>query len=85
MNETIFIITVVILALVTSNLVVSLPAYGQNKSGGQQQRQTKGKPFPVLLIHGYTEDATVWKINAYFLGGTHDNEGCSIVGKDRIG
>jgi uncharacterized alpha/beta hydrolase family protein len=61
MNKAISIITIVISALVTFGLLVSLPAYGQNQSGGQQQQQTKEKPFPVLLIHGYAEDAAVWK------------------------
>ena len=60
-----------IVALVTLGLLVSLSAHGQNQSGGQQQQpqqqqpqqqqQTKEKPFPVLLIHGYAEDAAIWK------------------------
>jgi uncharacterized alpha/beta hydrolase family protein len=63
MNKTIFIMTMVISALVTLGSLVSVPAYGQNQSGGQQQQQqqTKEKPFPVLLIHGYAEDAAIWK------------------------
>jgi triacylglycerol lipase len=66
MNKTIFIMTMVISALVTLVSLVSVPAYGQNQSGGQQQQQqqqqqTKEKPFPVLLIHGYVEDAAIWK------------------------
>ena len=38
--------------------VISLPAFGQNQSGQQQQTE---KPLPVLLIHGYAEDAAIWK------------------------
>ena len=35
-----------------------LPAFGQNQSGQHQQSE---KPLPVLLIHGYGEDAAIWK------------------------
>ena len=52
--------TMVISMLVALGLLVSLPVYGQNQSGGQQQ-QTQEKSLPVLLIHGYAEDAAVWK------------------------
>ena len=38
--------------------VISLPAFGQNQSGQQQQFK---KPFIVILIHGYAEDVTIWK------------------------
>ena len=38
--------------------VISLPAFGQNQSGQQLQSE---KLLPVLLIHGYAEDATIWK------------------------
>jgi uncharacterized alpha/beta hydrolase family protein len=38
--------------------VISLPAFGQNQSGQQQQSE---KSLPVLLIHGYAEDAAIWK------------------------
>ena len=38
--------------------VISLPVFGQNQSGQQQQSE---KPLPVLLIHGYAEDAAIWK------------------------
>ena len=38
--------------------VISLTAFGQNQSGQQQQTE---KPLPVLLIHGYAEDAAIWK------------------------
>jgi uncharacterized alpha/beta hydrolase family protein len=61
MNETTFLMTIVISMLVTLGLFVSLPAYGQNQSGVQQQQQVEKKPLPVLLIHGYVEDAAVWK------------------------
>ena len=40
------------------SFVISLPAFGQNQSGQQQQTE---KPLPVLLIHGYAEDAAIWK------------------------
>ena len=46
--------------LVTIGLFVSQPTYGQNQSGGQAEQSEK-KPLPVLLIHGYAEDAAVWK------------------------
>ena len=46
--------------LVTIGLFVSQLTYGQNQSGGQQQHSEK-QPLPVLLIHGYAEDAAVWK------------------------
>ena len=64
--------TMVTLALVALGLLVSLPEYGQNQSGGQQQQQqqqqqTEEKPFPVLLIHGYAEDAAIWKTWEYML------------------
>jgi uncharacterized alpha/beta hydrolase family protein len=42
-------------------LSVSVPTYGQNQLEGQQLQQTEAKPYPVLLVHGYAEDATVWK------------------------
>jgi uncharacterized alpha/beta hydrolase family protein len=60
MNKATFIVTMVISTLVALGLLVSLPVYGQNQSGGQQQ-QTQEKSLPVLLIHGYAEDAAVWK------------------------
>jgi uncharacterized alpha/beta hydrolase family protein len=60
MNKTAFIITMVISTMVTlGSFVISLPAFGQNQSGGQQQQSEK--PLPVLLIHGYAEDAAIWK------------------------
>jgi uncharacterized alpha/beta hydrolase family protein len=52
---------IVILILATFSLFVSLPTYGQNQSEGQQLQQTEEKPLPVLLVHGYAEDAAVWK------------------------
>ena len=59
MNKTEFIITMVISTIVTLGLfVISLPAFGQNQSGQQLQSE---KLLPVLLIHGYAEDATIWK------------------------
>jgi uncharacterized alpha/beta hydrolase family protein len=59
MNKTAFIITMVISTMVTFGLfVISLTAFGQNQSGQQQQTE---KPLPVLLIHGYAEDAAIWK------------------------
>jgi uncharacterized alpha/beta hydrolase family protein len=61
MNKTTFIMAIVVSTLLTLGLFVSLPVYGQNQSGGQQQQQTKEKPLPVLLIHGYVEDAAIWK------------------------
>jgi len=60
MNKATFIVTMVISTLVALGLLVSPPVYGQNQSGGQQQ-QTQEKSLPVLLIHGYAEDAAVWK------------------------
>jgi uncharacterized alpha/beta hydrolase family protein len=53
--------TIVILILPIFSLFVSLPIYGQNQSEGQQLQQTEEKPLPVLLVHGYAEDAAVWK------------------------
>jgi uncharacterized alpha/beta hydrolase family protein len=35
--------------------------YGQNQSERQQQQTEEKKPLPVLLVHGYAEDAAVWK------------------------
>jgi uncharacterized alpha/beta hydrolase family protein len=59
MNKTVFITTMVISTMVTLGLfVISLPAFGQNQSGQQQQSE---KSLPVLLIHGYAEDAAIWK------------------------
>jgi triacylglycerol lipase len=52
---------IVILILATFSLFVSVPTYGQNQSEGQQLQQTEEKPLPVLLVHGYAEDAAVWK------------------------
>jgi uncharacterized alpha/beta hydrolase family protein len=59
MNKTTFIITIVMSTMITLGLfVISLPAFGQNQSGQQQQSE---KSLPVLLIHGYAEDAAIWK------------------------
>jgi triacylglycerol lipase len=58
MNKTTFVITIVMSTMVTLGLFVSLPAFGQNQSG---QKQESEKPLPVLLIHGYAEDAAIWK------------------------
>jgi uncharacterized alpha/beta hydrolase family protein len=59
MNKTIFIMTIIMSTMVTLGLfVISLPAFGQNQSGQQQQSE---KSLPVLLIHGYAEDAAIWK------------------------
>lgn len=51
--------TIVIVTLATLGLFAP-SIYGQNQSERQQQ-QTGEKPLPVLLVHGYTEDAAVWK------------------------
>jgi uncharacterized alpha/beta hydrolase family protein len=53
--------TIVILILTTFSLFISLPTYGQNQSEGQQLQQTEAIPLPVLLVHGYAEDAAIWK------------------------
>jgi uncharacterized alpha/beta hydrolase family protein len=53
--------TIVILILATFSLFIFLPTYGQNQSEGQQPQQPEVKPLPVLLVHGYAEDAAVWK------------------------
>ena len=53
--------TIVILILATFSLFVYLSIYGQNQSQGQQLQQTEEKPLLVLLVHGYVEDAAVWK------------------------
>lgn len=60
MNKARFKIIIVLSMLVTMSLFVSQPTYGQNQSEGQQQQSEK-LLLPVLLIHGYVEDATVWK------------------------
>ncbi|MFZ0740949.1 MAG: alpha/beta hydrolase [Nitrososphaeraceae archaeon] len=59
MNKTTTRITIVIVTLATLGLFAP-SIYGQNQSERQQQ-QTEEKPFPVLLVHGYAEDAAVWK------------------------
>jgi uncharacterized alpha/beta hydrolase family protein len=51
--------TIVIVTLATLGLFAP-SIYGQNQSERQQQ-QTEEKPLPVLLVHGYVEDAAVWK------------------------
>ena len=51
--------TIVIVTLATLGLFAP-SIYGQNQSERQQQ-QTEEKPVPVLLVHGYAEDAAVWK------------------------
>jgi uncharacterized alpha/beta hydrolase family protein len=60
MNKATFKMIIVLSMLVTMGLFVSQPTYGQNQSGGQQQQSEK-QLLPVLLIHGYGEDAAVWK------------------------
>lgn len=51
--------TIVIVTLATLGLFAP-SIYGQNQSERQQQ-QTEEKPLPVLLVHGYAEDAAIWK------------------------
>jgi len=51
--------TIVIATLATLGLFAP-SIYGQNQSEREQQ-QTEEKPLPVLLVHGYAEDAAVWK------------------------
>ena len=51
--------TIVIVTLATLGLFAP-SIYGQNQSERQQQ-QTEEKPLPVLLVHGFAEDAAVWK------------------------
>ena len=51
--------TIVIITLATLGLFAP-SIYGQNQSERQQQ-QTEEKPLPVLLVHGFAEDAAVWK------------------------
>jgi uncharacterized alpha/beta hydrolase family protein len=53
--------TIVILILPIFSLFISLPIYGQNQSEEQQLQQPEVKPLPVLLVHGYAEDAAIWK------------------------
>jgi uncharacterized alpha/beta hydrolase family protein len=60
MNKARFKIIIVLSMLVTMGLFVSQSTDGQNQSGGQQQQSEKPL-LPVLLIHGYVEDAAVWK------------------------
>ena len=59
MNKATFKMIIVLSMLVTMGLFVSQPTYGQNQSGGQHQSEKQ--LLPVLLIHGYGEDAAVWK------------------------
>jgi uncharacterized alpha/beta hydrolase family protein len=59
MNKTTTRMTIVIVTLATLGLFAP-SIYGQNQSERQQQ-QTEDKPLPVLLVHGYAEDAAVWK------------------------
>ncbi|MFZ0265130.1 MAG: alpha/beta fold hydrolase [Nitrososphaeraceae archaeon] len=59
MNKTTTRMTIVIVTLATLGLFAP-SIYGQNQSERQQQ-QTEEKPLPVLLVHGYAEDAAVWK------------------------
>lgn len=51
--------TIVIVTLATLGLFAP-SIYGQNQSERQQQ-QTEEKLLPVLLVHGYAEDAAIWK------------------------
>jgi uncharacterized alpha/beta hydrolase family protein len=53
--------TVVILILIIFSLFAFLPTYGQNQTEGQQLQQREEKPLPVLLVHGYAEDAAAWE------------------------
>ena len=56
--------TVVLCIIFSIYYISALPytsTYGQNQSEGQQLQQTEEKPLPVLLVHGYVEEATVWK------------------------
>ena len=59
MNKTTTRITIAIVTLATLGLFAP-SIYGQNQSERQQQ-QTEEKPLPVLLVHGYAEDAALWK------------------------
>jgi uncharacterized alpha/beta hydrolase family protein len=51
--------TIVVIILATLGLFAP-SIYGQNQSERHQQ-QTEEIPLPVLLVHGYAEDAAVWK------------------------
>ncbi len=59
MNKTTTRMTIVIVTLATLGLFAP-SIYGQNQSERQQQ-QTEEKPLPVLLVHGYAEEAAIWK------------------------
>jgi uncharacterized alpha/beta hydrolase family protein len=59
LNKTMTRMTIVIVTLATLGLFAP-SICGQNQSERQQQ-QTEEKPLPVLLVHGYAEDAAVWK------------------------
>ena len=59
LNKTTTRMTIVIVTLATLGLFAP-SIYGQNQSERQQQ-QIEEKPLPVLLVHGYAEDAAVWK------------------------
>ena len=59
LNKTTTRMTIVIVTLATLGLFAP-SICGQNQSERQQQ-QTEEKPLPVLLVHGYAEDAAVWK------------------------
>jgi uncharacterized alpha/beta hydrolase family protein len=65
LNKTTTRMTIVIVTLATLGLLAP-SIYGQNQSERQQQ-QTEEKPLPVLLVHGYAEDAAVWKKWEYML------------------
>jgi uncharacterized alpha/beta hydrolase family protein len=60
MNKTTSRVTILIITLATLGLFVP-SIYGQNQSERQQLQQTEAKPLPVLLVHGYAEDAAIWK------------------------
>jgi uncharacterized alpha/beta hydrolase family protein len=61
MNKATVKMIIILSMLLTISLFVSQPTYGQNQSGGQHQQTERQQPLPVLLIHGYAEDAAVWK------------------------
>jgi uncharacterized alpha/beta hydrolase family protein len=61
MNKNIFIVIMMMslpILLITIGSFAHLEANAQQNETGQQETQ---KPLPVLLIHGYAEDAAIWK------------------------
>lgn len=60
------VIIILVIGIISSTVLFTYPVYGQdantsNTTSATNTNTNGSEPLPVLLIHGYMSDASVWK------------------------